>query len=51
VYVDNDRVKDFLEYEFNLSTQFEKAITFPVDIKILSSTPLNLSTGPLKGKL
>ncbi|ADG13808.1 DNA polymerase beta domain protein region [Methanocaldococcus infernus ME] len=50
VYVDENKVKDFLEYELKLSTEIERVIGFPIDVKVLNSTPLRFKYRIIKGE-
>ena len=51
VYVDESKVKDFLEYELKLSAEFEKTVRLPVDVKVLNSAPLSFKYRAIKGEL
>ena len=51
VYVDEEKVEDFLDYELKLSIEIEKEIKLPVDVKILNSAPLSFRYRAIKGEL
>lgn len=51
VYVDEDKVGDFLDYELRLSTEIENVIRLPVDVKVLNSAPLSFKYRAIKGEL
>jgi len=44
-------VRDFLDYELKLSTEIEKAVRLPVDVKVLNSAPLSFKYRAVKGEL
>ncbi|WP_456471984.1 type VII toxin-antitoxin system MntA family adenylyltransferase antitoxin [Methanocaldococcus sp.] len=51
VYVDENKVEDFLDYELKLSTEIEKTVRLPVDVKVLNSAPLSFKYRAIKGEL
>jgi hypothetical protein len=51
VYVDEEKVKNFLDYELKLSVEIEKDIRLPADVKILNSAPLSFGYRAIKGEL
>ncbi|AIY89255.1 hypothetical protein GACE_0198 [Geoglobus acetivorans] len=51
VFVDEGRVKDFLEYEIGLSLEIEESIKYPVDVRVLNSAPLSFKYRAIKGEL
>ena len=51
VYVDEDKVGDFLDYELRISTEIENVIRLPVDVKVLNSAPLSFKYRAIKGEL
>ena len=51
VYVDDSKVRGFLEYEIRLSTEIEKRVKLPVDVKVLNSASLSFKYKAIKGEL
>ncbi|WP_048098095.1 nucleotidyltransferase domain-containing protein [Archaeoglobus sulfaticallidus] len=51
VYVDENKVEDFLDYELKLSAEIEKAVRLPVDVRVLNSAPLSFKYKTIKGEL
>ncbi len=51
VYVDENKVGNFLEYELRLSKEIESTIRLQVDVKVLNSAPLSFKYRVIKGEL
>ncbi|AEF97130.1 nucleotidyltransferase domain-containing protein [Methanotorris igneus] len=51
VYVDENKVGDFLDYELKISAEIEKTVRLPVDVKVLNSAPLSFKYRAIKGEL
>ena len=51
VYVDENKVGDFLDFELRLSTEIENVVRLPVDVKVLNSAPLSFKYRAIKGDL
>ena len=51
VYVEEDKVEDFLNYELELSMKIEEVIRLPVDVRVLNSAPLSFRYRAIRGEL
>lgn len=51
VYVEEDKVEDFLDYELELSMKIEEVIRLPADVRVLNSAPLSFRYRAIRGEL
>ncbi|WP_346765908.1 nucleotidyltransferase domain-containing protein [Thermococcus sp. 9N3] len=51
VYVDPEKVKDFLSYELKLAVELELLLKYPVDVRVLNDAPPAFRYRVLHGKL
>ncbi|MBE8540172.1 nucleotidyltransferase domain-containing protein [Geoglobus acetivorans] len=51
VFVDEGKVKDFIQYEVELSIEIEKSVKLPVDVRVLNSAPLSFKYRAIRGEL
>ncbi|MHA1881878.1 MAG: nucleotidyltransferase domain-containing protein [Candidatus Thorarchaeota archaeon] len=51
VYVDEEKITDFLRFELDVSTEIERVVRLPIDLKVLNDTPMSFKYRVIKGEL